>query len=243
MDTYLLYISKQLERWKKEMRRNPSLINKSTSRIQQKFNDILPEAWHTSITRIIKEMVRGVIFGAQNLTRQPQLTGTLEEREMRIEQNIKDYQKTGAIEGAITGGAGFIMGMADFPLLLSIKIKLLFDIAAIYGHDVSNYKERVYILYIFQLAFSNAKTRKATFEQMENWEAFEQQIPNDIHQFDWRLFQQQYRDYLDIAKLAQLIPIIGAPIGAIVNYRLIKKLGYTAVQCYRMRWLETKVTS
>ena len=67
-----------------------------------------------------------------------------------------------------------------------------------------------------------------------------QQLPEDIHQFDWRSFQQEYRDYIDLAKMAQLIPIVGAPIGAVVNYRLINKLGTTAMHAYQMRWLEEK---
>jgi hypothetical protein len=58
-----------------------------------------------------------------------------------------------------------------------------------------------------------------------------------MHQFDWRTFQQEYRDYIDLAKLAQFIPVIGAPVGAVVNYRLLDKLGRTAMNAYRMRWL------
>ncbi|MEO6329873.1 MAG: EcsC family protein [Ginsengibacter sp.] len=38
-----------------------------------------------------------------------------------------------------------------------------------------------------------------------------------------------------MAKIAQLLPIIGAPVGVVVNYRLIKKLGITAMNAYRMR--------
>jgi hypothetical protein len=57
----------------------------------------------------------------------------------------------------------------------------------------------------------------------------------DINQFDRRNFQQEYRDYIDLAKLAQLVPVIGAPVGAVVNYKLIKKLGVTAMNGYRLR--------
>ena len=63
-------------------------------------------------------------------------------------------------------------------------------------------------------------------------------LPEDIHQFDWRNFQQEYRDYIDLAKMAQLIPIIGAPVGFVVNARLIRKLGLTAMNAYRMRLLK-----
>jgi hypothetical protein len=50
-------------------------------------------------------------------------------------------------------------------------------------------------------------------------------------------FQQEYRDYIDLPKLAQMIPIVGAPIGAVVNWRLVERLGETAMNGYRMRWL------
>ena len=59
------------------------------------------------------------------------------------------------IEGAGTGAGGILIGLTDLPLLLGIKIKLLYELASIYGFDVKDYRERMYILSIFQLAFSS----------------------------------------------------------------------------------------
>ena len=42
-------------------------------------------------------------------------------------------------------------------------------------------------------------------------------------------------DYIDLAKMAQLLPVIGAAVGAVANYQLLKQLGDTAMNCYRMR--------
>ncbi len=120
--------------------------------------------------------------------------------------------------------------------MLGIKIKLLFDIAAMYGLDVKDYKERLYILYIFQLAFSSQKFRRSIYYKIENWDEKIKELPDDIHSFDWQSFQQEYRDHIDLAKMAQLIPGIGAVVGVIVNYQLIKKLGNTAMNAYRMRF-------
>ena len=102
---------------------------------------------------------------------------------------------------------------------------------------MEDYKERVYLLHIFELAFSSHAHRKTVYLKMTDWENKKQLLPDDINQFDWRNFQQEYRDYIDLAKMAQLIPLIGAPVGIIVNYRLIKKLGITAMNAYRMRIL------
>ncbi|HTF27570.1 MAG TPA: EcsC family protein, partial [Flavitalea sp.] len=126
-----------------------------------------------------------------------------------------------------------------FPILIGIKIKLLFEIAIAYGYDVSNYKERLYILHIFQLAFCSDEQRKHCYLQMQDWDNNVKKLPADINEFDWRIFQQEYRDYIDLAKMAQLIPIIGAPVGIIVNNRLIKKLGKTAMMAYRLRFFDT----
>ena len=73
---------------------------------------------------------------------------------------------------------------------------------------------------------------------MINWDNKSAELPEDINQFDWQTFQQEYRDYLDLAKMAQLIPVIGAPVGFVVNYRLINILGLTAMNAYRLRLLK-----
>ena len=73
---------------------------------------------------------------------------------------------------------------------------------------------------------------------MVDWETKSKSLPDDINRFEWRTFQQEYRDYIDLAKIAQLVPVIGAPVGVLANYSLIKKLGITAMNAYRMRLLE-----
>jgi hypothetical protein len=160
------------------------------------------------------------------------------EREEAVLKKIGWYRKTAAIEGGITGAGGILLGLADFPILISLKLKLLFDIAVLYGMDIHDYRERVYILHIFELAFSSDEHRKKIYLKMKDWEDKRKHLPPDIDAFDWRTFQQEYRDYIDLAKMAQLIPVIGAPVGLLVNYRLIKKLGITAMNAYRMRLID-----
>ena len=54
-------------------------------------------------------------------------------------------------------------------------------------------------------------------------------------------FQQEYRDYIDLAKLLQLLPGIGAFVGAYVNNKLVDKLGEYAMYAYRMRILSDEI--
>jgi hypothetical protein len=237
MNTYNRSIQKELSTWQKEMLRKPSLFNRFSKRMQTKINSFIPEKIHAAITATIKQLIKAVLFGAKYTTADPLLRGTLEERELAVVKKIDTYKKTAAVEGGIAGAGGILLGLADFPVLIGIKLKLLFDIASLYGFDVSDYKERVYLLHIFELAFSSDAHRKTVYLKMTDWEQKKQALPDDINQFEWRDFQQEYRDYIDLAKMAQLIPLIGAPVGLVVNYRLLKKLGRTAMNAYRMRLL------
>ena len=225
----------ELKMWQRKMLQRPSLFNNLSKKIQTKINSWIPEKVHKAITVTIKQMIRGVLFGAKYTTSKPLMNMSLLVRENMVRKKIETYKTTAAVEGGVTGAGGILFGLVDFPVLIGIKIKLLFDIAVLYGFDINDYKERVYLLHIFELAFSSDSHRRDVYLKMIDWENKSRNLPDDINQFDWRNFQQEYRDYLDIAKMAQLIPVIGAPIGFVVNSRLIKKLGTTAMNAYRMR--------
>ncbi|TGE08674.1 EcsC family protein [Hymenobacter fodinae] len=230
----------ELRAWQRKMQEKPTLLNRFARRVQIRLNALLPERVHEAITAAIKHMVRGVLFGSTHTTRNPVLDVPLAEREAAIRTRVKYYRNTAAAEGAVTGAGGFLLGLADFPLLLGLKLKLLFDIAAFYGYDVKDYTERLYLLHVFQLAFSSQHTRNEVYRQVADWEAYRHTLPTDVHEFDWRTFQQEYRDYIDLAKLAQLVPVIGAAVGAVANYKLLEQLGDTAMNCYRMRYFAAR---
>jgi hypothetical protein len=225
----------EMRKWQQQMLRKPSLLNSLSKGMQTKINTWIPEKIHVAVTATIRQLLKAVLFGAKLTTSKPLADASLQEREMAIEKKIDNYKKTAAVEGGIAGAGGILLGLADFPVLIGIKMKLLFDIAGLYGFDVKDYKERVYLLHIFELAFSSHAHRKTVYLKMTDWEMKRLQLPDDINQFDWRNFQQEYRDYIDLAKMAQLTPLIGAPVGLVVNYRLLRKLGTTAMNAYRMR--------
>ena len=238
MNAYDESVTVELKAWQKKMLKRPSLLNSLSKRVQTKINSWIPEKVHNAITVTIKQMIRTVLFGAKHTTSHVLPGVSLRDREDAVRKKIEGYRNTAAIEGGITGAGGILLGLADFPILIGIKLKLLFDIAALYGFNVYDYRERVYILHIFELAFSSDVHRKNVYLKMTDWETKRNSLPEDINQFDWRNFQQEYRDYIDLAKMAQMVPIIGAPVGVFVNSRLIKKLGITAMNAYRMRLMK-----
>lgn len=236
MDKYQQQILLELQFWKLEVMKKPSLMGNIATKVQGKINSYIPQKVHNAITATIKQMIKAVLFGSEITSSDlPPAEMSLIHREALVKAKIDSYCKTGAAEGGITGAGGFLMSMADFPILIGIKMKLLYEIAALYGFDSSDFRERLYILHIFQLAFSSKKGGQKILAQMENWDEKLLLLPENGEQFDWQTFQQEYRDYIDLAKLAQLLPVVGAAVGAVANYQLIKKLGKTAMMSYRMR--------
>ena len=236
MISYEEQVEQELAAWQQEMQKGPSLTNRVAKSLQDKINKLIPEKVHKVFTVTIENMVKAVLFGAKYTTSVTlPVDASLLLRESYIKQQIEIYQKTATVEGAVTGAGGILLGFADFPILIGIKMKLLFNIASLYGYDVKDYKERLYLLYIFQLAYSSQQRRNEIFHLMQNWGNYSEQLPGNAEDFDWRIFQQEYRDYIDLAKMAQLLPVIGAAVGAIANYKLIAQLGQTAMNCFRMR--------
>jgi proteasome assembly chaperone (PAC2) family protein len=234
-------VRQEVVAWQKKVSSRPTVLDRMSKRMQTKMNSYIPDKVHKTITTVIKQMIRGVLFGAGFTVPKAVSYSAFKDLEAAVQNKISDYKRTASIEGGITGAGGILLGLADFPILLGIKIKLLYDIATMYGHDINDYKERLYILHIFQLAFSSQEHRRQVYNAMVNWKEKASKLPEDINKFDWRNFQQEYRDYIDLAKLAQLIPGIGAVVGLIVNYKLIQKLGLTAMNAYRMRRMEEKL--
>lgn len=240
MNNYEEKIKLELQFWEMELMKKPSFLGNLAIKVQRKINSYIPTKVHKAITTTIKQMVKLVLFGSKYTTSaMPDTSIGLMHREALVKDKIESYSKTGAAEGGITGAGGFLMSMADFPILIGIKIKMLFEIAALYGFDVKDYRERLYILHIFQLAFSSKIGAQNIFQQMQNWDQKLIVLPESADQFDWQTFQQEYRDYIDLAKMAQLLPVVGAAVGAVANYQLLQKLGKTAMNSYRLRLFES----
>lgn len=231
---------RELEDWKRDMQRRPGLFAAISHKVQGRINRLIPEKVHAAITAAFKIVTKFLLRGADFLTADPTSGIMLREREEEARKQIERYKYAATAEGAITGAGGILLGLADLPLWLTIKIKMLCHVAAVYGYDTGDFRERLYVLYVLSLAFSSRRHRRKVYAIVVNWDAYLRTLPNEQDAFDWRTFQQEYRDFLDIAKLLQLVPGIGAAVGAVVNNRLTDKLGDIAINAYRMRWFRAQ---
>ena len=234
MREYEVKAYEEVLEWKRGILKRPKMVQRISKQVQIKINEKIPDKAHEIITEAIKNFIKVTLAGSQ-ITTKKSLTedATLEERDKLLKEKLSIYRKTAVVEGAGTGAGGFLLGLADFPALLSIKMKFLFEVANIYGFDTKKVDERIFILQVFQLAFSSTEVRKETLAVIENWEVRKA----DLLDLDWKEFQQEYRDHIDFVKMFQMMPVIGAVVGAFANYQLLDQLGETAKNCYRIRHL------
>ncbi|MDX5866362.1 ecs operon protein EcsC [Bacillus cereus group sp. BfR-BA-01119] len=232
MITYEEKVIKELEQWKATFMKDSSMMTRFSKKVQTKVQQLIPAKVQKVLTETIRMMVQTISAGSNFIKpKLKEMNWSLQRRDDEVRKKMDEYKKIAAAEGAGTGAGGILLGLADFPLLLGIKIKFLFDAATLYGFDTSDKEERLFMLHVFQLAFSSDEHRKEIWKAIETWDTEEE------NHMDWEKFQTEYRDYIDLAKMLQLVPIIGAPVGAYANYQLLQRLGEVTMNCYRMRLL------
>jgi EcsC protein family len=227
----------ELESWKRKYSKKSSMLQRVSKQAQVKINSYIPERAHKIVTESIKRMVEVTLKGADWVQLEKVVAeSTLQNREILMEERLEFYRKAAMLEGAGTGAGGIFLGLADFPLLLSIKMKYLSECAIIHGYNIKTYEERLFLLYVFQLAFSSDNRKREVLDIIENWN----EKKEELVEVDWRVFQQEYRDYIDFVKLLQLVPGIGAVVGAYANYQLLDQLGEVSKFAYRIRYFNEK---
>jgi len=238
--TYENQVRVELNRWARRLLKRPGLLERTSKVLQTKVNDkIIPKKVQTVITATVKGLVKSVVFGLDFIPKSaPVYETSLQKRDQLARTLLVKYKRIAAAEGAGTGAGGFTLAIADFPALIVIKMKFLFELAQVYGFSTQDYRERLFLLYIFQLTFSSQEKRPELFDVILNWERNIGSCPAEegyLQQIDWEQFQREYRDALDFRKTLQLIPGLGTVVGAWANYGLVNDLGTVGMNCYRLR--------
>lgn len=227
-------VHEELDAWRKKIVQPANLFNRLSKNAQRKINSIIPDKAHQVITDSIRNMVQATLAGSNITTKRPERREiNLYRQDQLAKEKLDTFRKTAIIEGVGTGAGGILLGLADFPLLLSIEMKFLYEVATVYGFDPEEYDERLFLLHIFQLAFSSDQHKRETLYIVDNWKEEKEHLSD----MDWYVFQQEYRDHIDLIKLFQLIPGFGALVGAYANHNILDTLGETAINAYRMRIL------
>jgi EcsC protein family len=89
-ETYDKSVQIEMKKWQQQMLRKPSLFNRMSKGMQTKINTWIPEKIHSAITATIRQLIKGVLFGAKLTTAKPLSNASLQEREFAVEKKNRN---------------------------------------------------------------------------------------------------------------------------------------------------------
>lgn len=155
-------------------------------------------------------------------------------------------------EGGATGAAGFAGLAVDIPSIFAILIREIQEIAISYGYDPDDESEREYLLHVLRTGSATNIKEKIGF--VISLKEFEQvlikvawknmaeklatkQISKESLLAAIRQFAKSLGIQITKRKALQMIPVIGALVGASFNGVLANDIGKAAYMSYRRRWI------
>lgn len=230
----------EISKWENAITKPPGLLERTSKTFSTKINSLLPQKVHDTITTTVRAIIQTTLFGAKLTPQRAISTLPLVEADAEAREVLSLYQKIATAEGAGTGAGGIMLSAVDFPALIAIKMKFLFELCHVYGFHTKHFPERIFILHLFQLTFSSPEQRVHLLRIIKQWDIEKEKWSSDTDYYakmDWETFQKEYRDSIDFRKLLQMLPGIGAVAGAWANYNILEDLGETAMNAYRIRRL------
>lgn len=158
-------------------------------------------------------------------------------------------------EGGVTGATG-LLGMAvDIPAIITLAFRTINKIGMCYGFESKTEEDNQTILSILSAAGANTIEEKQvallTLKQLEiiilktTWKkiaqtATESRFSKEAGVIALKSLAKQLGVNLTKRKALQVVPLLGAAVGASVNAAFIKDIGWAARRVFQDRWITEK---
>ena len=154
------------------------------------------------------------------------------------------------IEGGALGAGGLASLAADIPALFSMSFRLIQEISLCYGYDIETEEEKEYMMHILRVGSTCDVKAKMEFiicmKQIEEllikvtWKKMSTSlVKREISKLSLIAALRNFAKSLGIQvtkrKALQMIPMVGALVGASFNYAFINDVGKAAHMSYRRR--------
>jgi len=157
------------------------------------------------------------------------------------------YKGIATVEGVVTGAAGLPAIPPDIIGLVTLNLRAVGEYATYCGFDVSSQHERLFAMNVLGLASSpNDATKVEAMAQLIKIakEVAKKKAWKDLEKHSFVKITQRIAKALGIrltkAKLAQMIPYLGAAVGGGFNAYYTAKVCDAAYNLYRERFLARK---
>ena len=155
-----------------------------------------------------------------------------------------------AAEGGATGALGLFGIVPDIPLLFTIALRLIQQVGLCYSYDIADEAEQEYVMHILRTGSTADITAKMEFlvglKQIEQillkvtWKKMNEALARkEISRLSILAGLRQFAKSLGIQltkrKALQMVPMVGALVGASFNGVFVNDVGRAAHMSYRRR--------
>ncbi len=153
-------------------------------------------------------------------------------------------------EGGSTGAMGLAGLAADIPALFTISLRLIRQVGTCYGHNMSSEGEQEYVMHVLHVGSTpNLKAKMeclVALKQIEqvllkvSWMKMSEALARkELSRLSllaaMRQFAQRLGVQLTKRKALQIVPLVGALVGASFNALFVNDVGRAAYMAYRRR--------
>jgi len=161
-------------------------------------------------------------------------------------QSLTHGKIAAGLEGAGMGWGGLMFVAADIPALITLNLRFIGQIGATYGFECDTEQEKQFVLNLLGYSAADQGARVAFAHHLN------QIALAEARRMPWRFMDQfamvqvvkKVAEAMGIrlthAKLAQLVPVLGAAVGAGVNYSFTHDNLVAARMMYRKRHMMEK---
>lgn len=262
MPNYLSEAKNEITRWEGE---GPGFISKVSDFVlwpaQKAAELIIPKGVQETVGKAIENFLSGMGSVTKNTINEEDIRARVESYKgdgadflKPMDEAAKHYWNwhigyaTG--EGAATGAGGWALIAADIPALFGIAIRLIQEIAICYGYRIDTDEEREYILNILRTGSTADVKAKLEFvialKEVEQillkvaWKKMASDLAKkEINKRALLVALREFAKSLGIQltkrKALQMVPVIGAAVGAAFNSTFVNDIGKAAYMSYRRR--------
>ncbi len=263
-DAYIENARREIRRW--EAWGPGFLANLGESvlgRFQRPFSVLIPAGVQEAAGRAIEKSLSGLGVATGLTVSQPRIhrrvhvlfqrTGHRLEAADLAAKHYRSWHLGAALgEGGAIGAGGGAGLAADIPALLAISLRLVQHIVVCYGYDISRLEEREFVKHV--LWTGSAADLKAKTEALSHLKILEgillkasrDNLAPDLarKEISQRADMPAVRQIARVLgiqitkrKALQIVPVLGAVVGASFNASFVHDAGEAAYMSYRRRWI------
>lgn len=238
------YIEKQLVEISKWEQQKPSVVNTGMNKIfspMSKFTrKVIPEV-------VVEKAIYHAYDIGQKLASKNDIlknagVDTIEElrhKDLALSDKLASSVHKWAI--GFAGSEGFATGLGGTATMVAVIVlafRTIHKIAMCYGYEVKSAEDKEFVLNILSVSGANdMKEKKEALLALKS-DFLQKKIIEEVLMSNLvKKVAKQLGINLTKRKLMQIMPIIGAGIGAAVNASYINDIAWTARRSYQLKWL------